>query len=143
MPDRDPTPGELRIMFGNILDSLKDVKESMATKEFVNTKFDGYNERVGRLEEDVKDWIRSSSEAHVKLDADGKARHELAETDFKAGNQQINQRIDGIEADQKAQEAALKAQRNGRVQAIGISVLGVALSIIGSVVSASILRGLF
>lgn len=143
MPDRDPTPGELRIMFGNIIESLKDVKESMATKEFVNTKLDGYSDRVGRLEEDVKEWIRTSSEAHVKLDADSKARHDVAENDFKAGNAQINSRIDTLESDQKAQEAALKQQRNGRVQAIGISVLGVCLSIIGSVVSASILRGIF
>jgi len=142
-PDRDPTPGELFIMFSQIVDTLKDMRETMATKEFVNAKFDSYNDRVRRLEDDVKAWISTSTEAHVTLAADSKARHEQAETDSIARNVQVNGRIDKIEKDQKEQETTIKAQRNGRAQAITISIIGAVLAVFGSVFAQAITRTLF
>jgi hypothetical protein len=143
MPDRDPTPGELRIMFSNILDSLRDVKETMATKEFVNAKFDGYNDRVARLEVDVKDLSASSSAAHVKLDAESQARAANMHTEIDAKILIVNNRIDALEAEQKAQEGIIKANRNSRVTGITIAVVGSVLSLIVGIIVNVVIRGLF
>ena len=132
MPDRDPTPGELRIMFGNIMDSLRDVKETMATKEFVNAKFDSYNDRVARLENDVKEAIAASAAARAKIEADLEAKITL-----------VDQHFLDIEKEQKEQENDIKKQRASRNQAIFIAIFGAALSLITLVVGSGILRGLF
>lgn len=130
----DPTPGELRIMIGNVLSLLGDIREQMATKEFVNAKFDAFRDRMNRLEQDHKDWVRTSTEAHVALDRDSKARHAETETDLKALELKVfaaldkqkttlAARIDGITDEQKAGERELKQVRNGRVtQWIGIGL---------------------
>lgn len=136
MPDRDPTPGELRIMLTSLGDILREIKDQMATKDFVNAKLDGFNSRVVRLENDVKDLTKSSSAAHVKLDSDSQARQEALRSEF-------NGRLDALEAEQSAQEQALKAQRNSRVQAITITVLGSIFSVAGSILAAGIVGGMF
>jgi len=143
MPDRDPTPGELRIMFSNIIDSLRDVKDTMATKEFVNTKFDSYNDRVSRTEADVKDWIRTSTAAHVKLEADRISGDTALGVEIKDSVKVALDRIDSLEADLKEQEKTLKAQRNGRAQAVTIAILGSILSVVGSIIASGVIRGLF
>lgn len=132
MPDRDPTPGELRIMFGNIMDSLRDVKETMATKEFVNAKFDSYNDRVARLESDLKEAILASAAARAKIEADLEAKIAIVDKHF----------LD-IEEAQKEQEHDIKNQRASRNQAIFIAIFGAALSIITVIISSGILKGLF
>lgn len=143
MVDRDPTPGELQIMLKNINEALRDLKNVVATKEFVNAKFDSYNDRVSRLESDVKDWIQTSTAAHVSLDAQSQQRQDQIRTEIDTKVGAVSLRIDQIEADQREQERALKAQRNGRAQAITIAVLGSILSVVGSVIASGVIRGLF
>jgi hypothetical protein len=143
MPERDPTPGELRIMFSNIIDSLRDVKDTMATKEFVNTKFDSYNDRVSRTEADVKEWIRTSTAAHVKLEADRISGDIALSGEIKESVKAVADKIEALEADLKEQEKTLKAQRNGRAQAVTIAILGSILSVVGSIIASGVIRGLF
>lgn len=143
MPESGPTPRELHIMFSNIIDSLKDVKDTMATKEFVNIKFDSYNDRVARTELDVKEWIRTSTAAHVKLEADRIAGDQNLNVEIDKSVKVVADRIDQLEADLKEQEKVIKAQRNGRAQAITFAILGAILSVVGSVVASGVIRGLF
>jgi hypothetical protein len=117
MPESGPTPRELHIMFSNIIDSLKDVKDTMATKEFVNIKFDSYNDRIA-----------GDQNLNVEIDKSVKV---------------VADRIDQLEADLKEQEKVIKAQRNGRAQAITFAILGAILSVVGSVVASGVIRGLF
>lgn len=138
MTERDPTSGELKIMFQSILTGLAEVKETMATKEFVNAKFDGYNDRVSRLERDQKEWTQVSTAAHVELDKDSKARHAQTEADLEALDTKIHTRIDKVKLEletkvkavvdeQKADQKEIKNVRNGRVTSwigIGIAWLG-------------------
>ncbi len=144
----DPTPGELRIMFDNLLTVLGDIRSQMATKEFVNTKFDAFLDRVNRLERDQKDWTRTSTEAHVALDKDSKARHAetqaaLAALELKTHARidkiktETNDRIDAIVAEQRTSEKELKAVRNSRVTAW----IGIALTWLGGVVIFFLDRG--
>jgi hypothetical protein len=130
----DPTPGELRLMIANVVDLLGDIKKDMATKEFVEAKFDAFRDRMNRLEEDHKDWVRTSTEAHVALDRDSKARHAETEKDLQAlevkvfaaldkQKTSLGSRIDGITDEQRTGERELKQVRNGRVtQWIGIGL---------------------
>ena len=134
----DPTPGELRIMFDNMLTMLGDIRAQMATKEFVNAKFDAFHDRVSRLKQDQKDWTRVSTEAHVALDRDSKARHAETQADLEALDVKVHARIDkvknelqqqvkSITDDQKADQKEIKQVRNGRVTAwigIGLTWLG-------------------
>lgn len=134
MADRDPTTGELAVLLETILSRLGDV----ATKEFVQTKFDGFNDRVSRLEQDQREWAKTSTQAHVELDRDSKARHAETEAATDALELKVHARIEkvkaelvtrveGIVAEQKTGEKELKAVRNGRVTTwigIGLTWLG-------------------
>lgn len=130
----DPTPGELRIMFDNMLKGIDDIGKRMATQEFVNAKFDAFHDRVKRLEEDQKEWTKVSTEAHVSLDRDSKARHAETQADLEALDVKIHGRIDKVKLElqqqvktvtdeQKADQKELKSVRNTRVtQWIGIGL---------------------
>lgn len=134
----DPTPGELRIMFDNLLKGIDDIGKRMATQEFVNAKFDAFHDRVKRLEEDQKEWTKVSTEAHVSLDRDSKARHAETSADLEALDVKVHARIDkakaelagridGIVTEQRSSEKELKSVRNNRVTVwigIGITWLG-------------------
>lgn len=134
----DPTPGELRIMFDNLLKGIDDIGNRMATKEFVNAKFDAYHDRMSRLEIDHKEWTKVSTEAHVSLDKDSKARHAETQADLDALDVKVHARIDKVKTElqsqiktitdeQKADQKELKTVRNGRVTAwigIGLTWLG-------------------
>lgn len=134
----DPTPGELKIMFENLLTLLGDIRTQMATKEFVNAKLDAFLDRMNRLEQDHKEWTRVSTEAHVSLDKDSKARHAETQADLEALDVKIharidkvkseaNARIDAIVSEQRTSEKEIKGVRNGRITAwigIGLTWLG-------------------
>jgi CRISPR/Cas system-associated exonuclease Cas4 (RecB family) len=55
MPDQDPTTRELYIMLSSIIDTLKDMRENMSTRDFVNAKFAAFDVRMDRLESDVEE----------------------------------------------------------------------------------------
>lgn len=123
----DPTPGELRIMFSNLLTSLEDIKTRMATQEFVNAKFDAFHDRVKRLEDDQKEWTKVSTEAHVSLDKDSRARHAETQADLESLEVKFNTRVDKIVDEQRASEKQVKAVWNGRIT----TWIGIALTWLG------------
>jgi hypothetical protein len=138
LPDRDPTAGELRIMFENIMTALRDVKETMATKEFVNAKFDSHNERMTRLEEDVKIWVLDSTRVTADLKSDLLDRIRESNQEGEAEHKEINSRIDEIEI----AKSELDKQRRARNVAITLSVVGASLSLVVSIASAIIINTL-
>jgi hypothetical protein len=138
LPDRDPTPGELRIMFENIMTALRDVKDTMATKEFVNTKFDSYNDRMTRLEEDVKIWILDSTKSTSELKADLIERIRDSKRDGDEEHKELSQRIDSIELAKSDTEK----HKRSRTVAITLSVIGAGLSLMVSIISAIVINTL-
>jgi hypothetical protein len=136
----DPTPGELRIMFDSLQKSIDGIGDKMATKEFVNAKLDAYLDRMTRLEQDHKEWTRVSTEAHVSLDKDSKARHAETQADLEALDLRAHARIDKVKIElqsqlkavtdeQKSSEKEIKSVRNGRVT----SWIGIGLAWLGTV----------
>jgi len=71
----DYTTGELAVLLNTILDNVKGIRTDMLTKSEFNTWREGLNERLVRLENDHKNWVKESTEAHVTIDRDSKARH--------------------------------------------------------------------
>ena len=138
LPDRDPTAGELRIMFENIMTALRDVKETMATKEFVNAKFDSHNERMTRLEEDVKIWVLDSTRVTADLKSDLLDRIRESNQEGEAEHKEINSRIDEIEL----AKSELDKQRRARNVAITLAIVGASLSLVVSIASAIIINTL-
>lgn len=145
MPDETggPTNGELAVQLRYMTDLIEKMDNKMATKEFVNQKFEANNERVARVENDVKEWIQSSTAEHVRLDQEMQKQHDniIGEIDKRVG--QVSVRIDNLEAEQKSQEQALKAQRNARAQGITVAIIGAILSVVGSVIASGVIRALF
>lgn len=136
--DRDPTPGELRIMFETIMSSLREVKETMATKEFVNAKFDTYNERMGRLESDLKKWEleTSKNQADLRQEVIDKLRDHREDTI--AEHAELHTRIDEIES----AKAEIDKQKRARTVSITLAVVAASLSLVVSIVSAVVINTL-
>lgn len=114
-------------MFSNLLTGLDDIKSRMATQEFVNAKFDAFHDRVKRLEDDQKEWTKVSTEAHVSLDKDSRARHAETQADLESLEVKFNTRVDKIVDEQRASEKQVKAVWNGRIT----TWIGIALTWLG------------
>lgn len=127
---RDPTSGELHIMFNHIIESLKEVRDTMATKEFVNTKFDSYNDRVSRIERDQKEWIQTATATHVELDKDSKARHAETRTEMEALEVKLGAEIKSIKDQQTTDQKEIKQVRTARINLIIVA----ALSVVGNLI---------
>jgi hypothetical protein len=136
------TPGELDVRLDAIVDLLKDLQTRMVTKDLFDAWRDGNDARVLRLENDMKDWIRQSTEAHVSLDKDSKARHQEAETDLEAAVKKIENRLNETEKKNEQIERDQKAQKNSKVQGYTLAAIGAVLSVIGAIVTSVILNGL-
>ncbi len=118
------------MMFSSILESLRDVKETMATKEFVNAKFEGSNDRVARLEADVKEVSRTSAAAHVELDRDSKARHSDVRQEVDALESKVDQELKAIKSQQSDDQKELRQVRSGRINLLIVA----ALSVVGNLI---------
>jgi hypothetical protein len=134
-PDRDPTPGELRVMLEHITRVLETMQAQMATREFVNLKFDSYNERITRLERDLKDSDIDNAKSVTELKKDVASQIRESDIERQSMSADIHSRIDDIIEDQKTQRRTLDGQRHSKNQAIGIAVLGAVLSIIVGIVT--------
>lgn len=136
--DRDPTPGELRIMFETIMSSLREVKDTMATKEFVNTKFDSHNERMTRLEKDLKAWELESSKNQTAIRAELAEKIRESNEEGISEHREINERIDAI----LAEKTDLEKSKRARTVSITLAVIAAGLSLAVSLVSAVVINTL-
>ena len=134
-PDRDPTPGELRVMLEHITRVLETMQAQMATREFVNLKFDSYNERITRLERDLKDSDIDNAKSVTELKKDVASQIRESDIERQSMSSDIHSRIDDIIEDQKTQRRTIDGQRNSKNQAIGIAILGAVLSVIVGIIT--------
>lgn len=133
--DRDPTPGELRVMLEHITRVLETMQAQMATREFVNLKFDSYNERITRVERDLKDSDIDNAKSVTELKKDVASQIRESDIERQSMSADIHSRIDDIIEDQKTQRRTLDGQRHSKNQAIGIAILGAVLSIVVGIVT--------
>lgn len=166
LPDRSPaTNGELQVSLDNLTQMLRDmkadsargfaemkaesaksfeeIKNNFVTREYFDAKFDNYNNRMVRLESDLKELTLGSAEARARLQADIATGRTMLNTTIDNKVAKVEERIDNIEKAQVEQAKTLQAQRNNRIQAITIVIIGAILSIIGSIVATGATQSLF
>ena len=141
MPDNLDN-GQLNVKLDLIISQLDSVNKSMVTKDLFDTWRQGNNERLTRLEDDHKDWVRQSTEAHVALDKDSKARNaqankEIEELETRLINRMDKEkdRADRIEAEQRARKNATAKFVVGLVVTSVLSIGAVVASIITAVIN--------
>lgn len=157
----DPTLGELRILIEGLSRSIEDgqrtalrsaaetakafenLQDRYITREYFDTKMEGYSDRITRVESDVKALALESANARSVMQQDNKEERAAIRKllDEKVNAVQAN--LTALEVEQKNQDEALKAQKNVRVQAITFAILGTVLSIIASIISTGLIKGLF
>lgn len=128
------TPGELEVKLDAIIDQLTSMSKVMVTRDLFDTWREGNNERMGRLESDVRRWIETSTAAHVELDKDSKARHADAESKIAALEAKIEGRISAGEDKATKIEETQKAERSRRWFSVGLAVLSSILGLIASAI---------
>jgi len=143
---RDMTTGEIEVRLDslekNILAELREIKASMVTTGVFDARLLAYEQSQTRLERDHQNWVRESTEAHVALDRDSKARHAETRSELKALEQRVVTRFEKSEDRAFNLEQQAKAQKNGRWQAIGVAILGSVLSIISAVMISLVNKGI-
>lgn len=135
---RDMTTGEIEVRLDslekNILAELREIKASMVTTGVFDARLMAYEQQQSRLERDHQEWVRESTEAHIALDRDSKARHAETISEIKALEVRVNNRFEKGEDRQFTLEQATKAQKNSKWQAIGVAILSSVLSVIAAVI---------
>lgn len=137
VPD-SPTPGETKLVLDTILETLREVKSKMATKDFVDSKFTSFNDRVERIESDVKKIHEDSTRSTGELKKMITDRINQVIADFDEESVIINTRIDQIIESKEETEK----EKRARVVYVYMAVLGAILSLIVSVTTAAIVSGL-
>jgi hypothetical protein len=138
VPD-SPTPGETKLVLDSILETLQEVKSKMATKDFVDKKFGLFNDRVQRLEVDVRKIHDNSTRSTQELKNMITERINQVIADFDEESELINGRIDNIIDGQQETEK----QKKTRVLSVYMAVFGALLSLIVSLTTAFIVNGIF
>jgi len=133
-----PTPGETKLVLDTILETLREVKSKMATKDFVDSKFTSFNDRVERIESDVKKIHEDSTRSTGELKKMITDRINQVIADFDEESVIINTRIDQIIESKEETEK----EKRARIVYVYMAVLGAILSLIVSVTTAAIVSGL-
>lgn len=134
----EPTPGETKLVLDSILETLRDVKSDMATKEFVSNKFTVFNDRVERIETDMKklsaDTVRATDELKVMITD----RINQVISDFDEEQLELHKRIDDIVLTKEEMDK----QRKARSVGVYMAILGAGLSLLVSIATAIIVNTL-
>lgn len=132
----EPTPGQTGIILQNIYDTLQEVKQGMATKDFVDGKFGSFNDRVTRIEDDVRKLGEEQTKNTQELKDMITDRVNQVIADFDEEKAELNRRIDDIIVSKQDTEK----QRKARTIGIYMAVLGAGLSLLVSIATAIIVN---
>lgn len=134
----EPTPGQTGVILQNIYETLQEVKQTMATRDFVDAKFGSFNDRVTRLEDDVKKLGEEQTKSTQELKNMITDRVSQVIADLDEEKSELNQRIDSI----IGEKADAERSRRARTVSITLAVVAAGLSLIVSIVSAVIINTL-
>lgn len=134
----EPTPGQTGIILQNIYATLQEVKADMATREFVDAKFGSFNDRITRVEDDMKKISDEQVKGTQELKNMITDRINQVIADFDEESMELHKRVDLILGDR----AELEKQRKSRTIGVYMAILGATLSLIVSVVTAVIVNTL-
>lgn len=120
------TPSAISVELKNIYSLLETMSKNMVSKDLFEAKFDSSNERVKRLEFEQREWAEKSTQSHVELDRDSKARHQESNSKIDAVRQQLLSEIEKLEKeakDTKGETEAIKRSRFNAMLVAGLSLV--------------------
>lgn len=126
MPSEELTPAAISVELRNIYSLLENMSKNMVSKDLFEAKFDSNNERVKRLEFEQREWAEKSTQAHVELDRDSKARHAESNALAEKIRAELQHEID--KAGQEAKDAKRDAEQNRRTRFNGFIAAGLAFA---------------
>ena len=133
--------GQLNVKLDLILDQLEKMSKNMVTKDVFDIWKEGNASRIARLEKDLSEWIAESTAAHVRLDAESRARHEKTVADLAAERTYVDNRFDNEQQEREAISEKQKDRKNAMAGVlIGVIVAGalgaasLVVQIVGTVV---------
>lgn len=134
--------GQLNVKLDMILKRMDEGFANMVTKDLFEAWRQGNEIRLARLERDHQDWVKESTESHVSLDKDSKARHaeaikEIEELEVKLTNRmdKEKERSDKIENEQRTRKNATAKFVVGLVVTSLLSIAAIVASIITAVIT--------
>lgn len=143
---RDMTTGEIEVLFHefekSVLGALARIENNMVTADVFEARQIAYDQRTTRLEQDHQAWVKESTEAHVSLDKDSKARHAETNASVAALEIKMNNRFEKGEERAFQLEQQAKAQKNNKWQAIGIAILASVLGVLSSIMISMVKGGI-
>lgn len=126
--------GQLNVKLDLILDQLEKMSKNMVTKDVFDVWKEGNTERIARLEKDLGDWIAESTAAHVRLDAESKARHAETIAADSAMRTYIDNRLEAAETREEQLNEGIKNRKNAMAGVWVAVVIGGALTVAGLVI---------
>jgi gas vesicle protein len=126
----EPTPGQTGVILQNIYETLQEVKRTMATREFVETKLDGFSDRVSRVETDLKRLSDDQAKAIQELKNMLTDRINQVIADLTEENKELHTRIDDIIENKEETERTKKT----RSIAVTLALVGAGLSLLVSII---------
>lgn len=149
---RDMTTGELEVRLdsfeSNVMAILQDIRANMVTKDVSEAHQASNERRMKNTEDALEKWIKTSTETHVQLDAESKARHAetialvdrvVASLEVKVdkvnarvddANEKTSLRIKELKERRESDEKDLKSARNSRWNIALVAVLAVVGNVI-------------
>lgn len=143
---RDMTTGELQVRLdsfeNNFMSVLQEIRNTMLTEAVFEARWASYEQRVTRLEEDLKAWIREATEAHIRLDSESKARHKETEAVVDALEVKLQAEVDKAKSNARADHKSIREllektrQDTESVKRSRINIwLAAGVAILGSIVT--------
>ena len=120
------TPSAISVELKNIYALLESMSRTMVTRDLFDAKFDSNNERVKRLEFEQREWTEKSTQAHVELDRDSKARHTESKSDLASLRTELQNEIDKVALE--AKEAKKDNEQNKRTRFNAFVAAGLAFA---------------
>ncbi len=127
--------GQLNVKLDLILSQLEAMQKNMVTRDVFDVWKEGNAERIMRLEQDLGKWIQESTAAHVKLEADSKARHAETEADNNTLRVYVDNRFQKAEDRQDAVDEGIKNRKNSMAGVWVAVLVGGALTVAGLVIN--------
>lgn len=90
-------------MLSSILDTLKDMRENMSTRDFVDAKFAALDSRMTRLESDIEE----------------------SKGDVESVEQKVNRRLDTLEAQRQEDLKQMSQIKTARINIVIVAALAV------------------
>lgn len=129
MPE-ELTPSAIAVELRNLYNLMETISKTMVTKDLFDAKFDSVGDRVKRVELEQREWAEKSTQSHVELDRDSKARHQESNARIDAVRVQLENEIEKLEKEAKDTKTETETIKRSRFNAMLVAGLSLVVGLI-------------